>query len=99
MSLLLEAPLGRHFAQFHRDHDTLVEKYVLELFASGADPNTAAAAASSDLGKPVPTANVEIAVDQTSLFEPLPAGTYIATVSAIGTDGTVARSVAVTFVR
>jgi len=74
---------------FHKsaDHDTLVIGYELRIFASGADPDRAAPLVRSRMGKPVPDANGNITVDESSFFRSLPAGSYIATVAAIGARG------------
>jgi hypothetical protein len=80
------------------DHDDTVTSYLLEVFASGADPETASPVASSSLGKPTPDTNREISVDRASFFAALAPGNYIATVKAIGSDST-ARSTAVVFTR
>jgi hypothetical protein len=80
------------------DHDDNVDSYLLEVFASGADPETASPVASSDLGKPTPDANREISVDRSSFFAALPPGNYIATVKAMGPGGS-GRSTPVTFSR
>jgi predicted phage tail protein len=69
------------------DHDTNVTSYLLEIFANGADPNTAQAVASTDLGKPTPDANRDIQVDETSFLSALAPGTYLVSVSAIGPGG------------
>jgi regulation of enolase protein 1 (concanavalin A-like superfamily) len=80
------------------DHDSNVTRYLLEVFANGTDPNTGAASASSDLGKPVPDANRTIDVDRASFFNALAPGSYTAMVTAIGPYGT-ARSNPATFTR
>ena len=80
------------------DHDDSVTSYVLEVFASGADPQTTSPVASTSLGKPTPDTNREISVDRASFFAALAPGNYIATVKAIGPDGT-ARSTSVAFTR
>ena len=80
------------------DHATNVTSYLLEVFASGANPNTATPVATSNLGKPAPAANNEITVDRATFFSGLAPGSYIATVSAIGPTGKT-RSAAVTFTR
>ena len=69
------------------DHDDHVTSYLLEVFASGADPETATPVASSSLGKPTPDTNREISVDRSTFFSALAPGNYIATVKAIGPDG------------
>jgi hypothetical protein len=78
------------------DHDTTVASYLLEVFASGADPNTGPAIESTNLGKPAPNGDREISVDETPFFSALSPGNYTATVSAIGPGGS-ARSSAVAF--
>ncbi len=67
------------------NHDTAVTHYLLEVFpdvAAGPIPT-----ASSDLGKPAPDQHGEISVDRSSFFSALPAGAYVATVTAIGNAG------------
>jgi hypothetical protein len=79
------------------DHDTLVNSYLLEIFASGADPKTAAPIASQDLQKPAIT-NGECSADVSSTLERLAPGSYVLTVAAVGNGGS-ARSAPVTFTR
>jgi hypothetical protein len=83
------------------DHDNVnLTGYKLEIFANGANPNTATAVASASLGKPTPQSNGDISVDASSTFSSLPAGSYVVTVGDVGTAGSVvARSTSVTFVR
>lgn len=85
---------------FHEspDHDTLVVRYELRIFASGANPDAASPLARSSLGKPVPDANGDITVDQSTFFSSLPAGSYVSTVAAIGTAGS-SQSAGVAFSR
>jgi hypothetical protein len=80
------------------DHDTNVTSYLVEVFASGADPNTATPVASSDLGKPALNSLGEVIVDRTAFFEALPAGNYVMAVRAIGPGGST-MSAAYTFTR
>ncbi len=80
------------------DHDTDVTSYLLEVFPNGADPNTAQALSSINMGKPTPDANREIDVNETSFLIALAPGTYVVTVSAVGPDGQ-ARSAPFTFTR
>jgi regulation of enolase protein 1 (concanavalin A-like superfamily) len=80
------------------DHATNVTSYLLEVFASGANPSTATPIASSDLGKPTPASNGDITVDRATFFSGLATGNYLATVSAIGPGGKT-RSASVTFTR
>jgi chitinase len=80
------------------DHATLVTSYRLDIFAPGANPNTATPVATKNLGKPTPDASNTITSDQSALFTALAAGSYQATVTAIGAGGS-SRSAAVTFTR
>ena len=80
------------------DHATNVTSYLLEVFAAGANPNTATPVATSDLGKPTPAANSDITVDRSAFFSGLASGSYVTTVSAIGPGGRT-RSASVTFTR
>jgi hypothetical protein len=80
------------------DHATNVTSYLLEVFASNANPNTAPPVGTSNLGKPAPAANNDITVDRATFFGGLAPGSYIATVSAIGPGGRT-RSAGVTFTR
>jgi hypothetical protein len=85
--------------QASADHTTLVNGYRLDIFAAGADPSTALAIAKSDLGKPAPDpATDEITVDRSTFFTALLPGTYVATVSAVGSGGE-SQSAPITFVR
>jgi hypothetical protein len=79
------------------DHNTLVTHYVLDIFASGADPNTATPIASQDLGKPAVVSG-DCTADITQTFNALAAGNYIATVSAVGNGGS-SRSSATAFTK
>jgi hypothetical protein len=74
------------------NHATAVDRYFLEIFPEGANPAVANPVATRDLGKPA-VVNGEIQVDISSTTTALPAGSYIATVTAIG-DGGSARSAA-----
>ena len=79
-------PTGVAF-QASSDHATLVTRYDLRVFASGADPNTATPLTTSDLGKPTPDASGTITVDRSSFFSALAPGNYVAAVAAIGSGG------------
>jgi hypothetical protein len=59
-----------------------VDYYVLEVFAAGADPETDAPIATQNIGKP-PVVNGECTADVRTTILALPAGSYVATVSAI----------------
>jgi len=80
------------------DHAIGVTSYLLEIFASGANPDSAVPIASSSLGKPAPAANGDITVNRATLFSGLAPGTYLATVSSIGSAGK-SRSTSITFTR
>jgi regulation of enolase protein 1 (concanavalin A-like superfamily) len=80
------------------DHATNVTSYRFDVFTSTANPNTATAVATANLGKPAPAANNDITVDQSTLFSNLAPGSYIATVTAIGPGGST-RSATVAFTR
>lgn len=80
------------------DHGTSVTSYLFEVFASGANPSTAKPVASSDLGKPKPASNGDITAERSALFNGLAAGTYVATVTAIGPGGRT-RSAGIAFSR
>ena len=80
------------------DHNTLVTSYRLDIFAAGANPNTATRLTFSDLGKPAPGGGGDITVDRASFFSALAPGTYVATVSAVGAGGE-GRGAPVTFTR
>ena len=80
------------------DHATMVTYYLLEVFAAGANPSTATPISSLNLGKPTPAADGSITLTETTFFSALAKGSYIATVSAIGSTGT-GRSQPVSFTR
>ena len=69
------------------DHDTLVTRYELRIFASGANPATATPIAISDLGKSAPDASGDITVDRSTFFIGLAMGDYLAVVAAVGEGG------------
>jgi hypothetical protein len=68
------------------DHDSLTQRYILEIFAAGANPQTATPRARLDLGVPSVTSG-QCDVDISQLIASLPAGTYFGTVSAEGSGG------------
>jgi hypothetical protein len=80
------------------DHNTLVTSYRLDIFAAGANPATATRLTYSDLGKATPGTGGDITVDRASFFSALAAGSYVATVSAVGPGGE-GRGGGVTFTR
>jgi len=87
------------YVVFHASTDnSMVTSYRLDVFTSSANPSTATAMATSDLGKPTPDANGDITVDRGTFFAALAPGTYQATVSAIDSAG-LGRSSPTTFTR
>ena len=76
------------------DHDTLVQRYVLDVFAGSL---SGAVVATQDLGKPV-AVNGEITADIAATLQALPSGSYVATVTAVGAGG-VGASEAVAFAK
>ena len=80
------------------DNSTLVLSYLLEVFTTGASPSTAKPVGTLNLGKPsvvggVITANIGATV------QALPSGSYMATVSAIGSAGSSRSAPSNTFSR
>ena len=84
--------------QASTDHATLVTRYELRIFASGANVLTAIPLVTSDLGKPTPTSTGEITVDRATVFTALAVGNYVAAVRAIGSAGS-STSTGVAFTR
>jgi regulation of enolase protein 1 (concanavalin A-like superfamily) len=84
--------------QASTDHATLVTRYELRIFASGANVLTAIPLVTSDLGKPTPTSTGEITVDRATVFTALAVGNYVAAVRAIGSSGS-STSIGVAFTR
>jgi regulation of enolase protein 1 (concanavalin A-like superfamily) len=68
------------------DHSRTVDRYLLEVFAAGADPGTATPVASRDLGRPA-VINGECSVDVSAFMQSLAPGQYIATVTAVSSEG------------
>jgi regulation of enolase protein 1 (concanavalin A-like superfamily) len=87
-SFVPEASASPAAAQFTAspDHDTAVSYYYLEIFAATADLRTASAYAVKNLGKPVPVSGICTA-DVSATIASLPAGSYVAVVSAVGAGG------------
>ena len=79
------APYSAVFAP-SPDHDAAVQYYVLDVFYPWANPAFGSPVASLNLGKPAVT-NGECWVNIASTIHALPAGTYIATITAVGTGG------------
>lgn len=84
--------------QASADHATLVNSYRLDVFLSGANPAVATPVSSVSLGKPTPDATNTITVNEATFFAALAPGSYIATVSAIGSGGS-SRSAPASFTR
>ena len=80
------------------DHATKVTSYVLKIYAASANPATATPLATSSMGKPAPATNGDISVDRATFFAGLAAGSYQATVTAVGTGGQT-QSAAIAFTR
>lgn len=80
------------------DHATAVTSYVLEIFNAGDDPTTGSPARSLNIGKPS-FVNGEIRVDVSSAVQPLPAGNYFGTVSAVRSTGSTRSTPSSTFAR
>jgi hypothetical protein len=68
------------------NHATSVDHYVLDIFPSGANPTVSNPVSSIDLGKP-PITNNECSADISTTIRNLAPGSYIATVTAIGSGG------------
>ena len=69
------------------NHETAVDRYVLEVFAFGADTTVANPVGTQDLGKPAIN-NGECRADVSVTILALLPGSYVATVTAIGDGGT-----------
>jgi len=69
------------------NHDTAVDRYVLEVFPLGADTTVANPVGTQDLGKPAIN-NGECRADVSATILALLPGSYVATVTAIGDGGT-----------
>jgi regulation of enolase protein 1 (concanavalin A-like superfamily) len=96
VSAVTAPPTGVIF-QASVDHAS-VTSYRVEVFAAGANPNTATPIATQDVGKPAPNASNDISVSIPSLFSALAAGNYQLTVAAVsGTQFT--RSTALAFTK
>ena len=73
-----------------------VERYVLQIFLAGSDPDLAPPVAVQDLGRP-PVVNNECTVDVSAVIFALPPGRYVATVSAVTWAGLYRSSVSPEF--
>jgi hypothetical protein len=65
----------------------LVKNYRLDIYAAGANPSVAVPIATTDLGKPSPDTSGDATVDRAAFFAALKPGSYLATVTAVGIDG------------
>ena len=79
------SPVSAVFAP-SADHNSLVQHYVLDIFPAGVDVTAANPVASVDLGKPG-VVNGECRSDVTSFINSLWSGTFVATVTAVGNQG------------
>jgi hypothetical protein len=77
---------------------TAVNSYVFEIFTAGVNPATATPLQSQNLGKPAIVSG-ECTVDVSATIQSLPAGTYIATVTAIGSGGEAQSAASPSFTR
>jgi regulation of enolase protein 1 (concanavalin A-like superfamily) len=80
------------------NHATAVDRYFLEIFPAGANPLVANPVATRDLGKP-PVVSGECTVDVSTTTVALPPGSYIATVTAIGSGGSARSAASPVFIR
>jgi regulation of enolase protein 1 (concanavalin A-like superfamily) len=76
------------------NHATAVSTYVLRVYKSGTIPSSSSPIATSDLGRPSVGANGEITVDRAAFFEGLAPGSYISTVTAVGSAGSATSGIA-----
>jgi hypothetical protein len=70
------------------DHALLVSSYSVAIYRSGTSPS-GTPSASRSLGKPSPVGG-EVSVSITDIVNPLPAGSYYAVVTAVGSGGSTA---------
>jgi hypothetical protein len=75
-----------------------LDRYVLEIFAAGADPSSATPVATFELGTPT-VVNNEVVVDVRSVMYPLAGGNYFAVVSASTADGLLKSAPSAVFAR
>ena len=80
------------------NHDSSVNSYIVEFFASGANTSTATPVRTQDVGKPTPVSG-EISVDVSATIQALPTGSYVSTVRATGPGGTTRSAPSQPFVR
>jgi hypothetical protein len=80
------------------NHDSAVDRYVLEVFPSGSEYSVSPPVATQDLGKP-PVVNGECEADVSQTVVGLWPGAYYATVTALGPDGEARSAPSPTFAR
>ena len=93
-------PPVQHRAIFNAssNHATAVDRYVLNIYPSGANPDTATPVATRDLGKPSVVSG-ECNVDVSQTVQGLASGNYIATVTAVGPGGSARSAPSAPFTR
>jgi regulation of enolase protein 1 (concanavalin A-like superfamily) len=79
-------------------NNSVVSSYRLEIYTAGANVATATPIATRNLGKP-PIVNGECQVDITTTISALPSGTYVATVTAVGSSGSTESAASPPFTR
>ena len=79
------------------DHDTAVTSYSVAVYREG-DPDTAAPAATKDLGKPTPS-NDDISADVSDIVDPLAPGSYYVVVTALGPGGSASSAPSAAFTK
>jgi hypothetical protein len=77
---------------------TAVDRYVLQIFTSGANPASTTPMQTQDLGKPA-IVNGECTADIAATIQSLPSGTYIAVIMASGSGGQTQSTPSAPFVR
>ncbi len=80
------------------NHDTAVDRYVLEIFTAGANPAASNAIATVDMGKPQ-VVNGECVADVGQAIAGLAPGNYVATVTAMGQGGSARSAESAQFTR
>ena len=80
------------------DDATAVDRYIVEFFPSTADPDVSNPVATVDIGKP-PVVDGESRADVSHAVAALPPGSYIATVTAVGSGGSARSAPSPAFIR
>lgn len=80
------------------NHDTSVDRYVVDFYPSGANPATANPVGTRDVGKP-PVVNGECRADVSAVILGLVPGQYFATVTALSSSGQARSSPSPLFTR